>query len=80
MVPVSIEHAHKKCEHMVEKKKKMATTSPFSDPKSKSGASIQLLKRLEQCWNQTLNWDLFPTDLKEVHVASIFEGFVKFNS
>ena len=44
----------------------MATASPYGDPKSKSGASMQLLRRLEQCWNEKLNWDLLPSDLKEV--------------
>lgn len=45
----------------------MATASPYNDPKSRSGASVQLLRRLEQCWNEKLNWDLFPSDLKEVN-------------
>lgn len=44
---------------------KMAGISPCVDSKSKSG-SFQLLGRLEQCWTGDLNWELFPSNLKEV--------------
>ena len=44
----------------------MAGISPFSDARSRQSGSTQLLGRLEQCWHHDLNWDIFPTGLKQV--------------
>ena len=44
----------------------MAGISPFSDTRSRPSGSTQLYGRLEQCWRHDLNWDIFPTGLKQV--------------
>ena len=44
----------------------MAGISPFTESRPKSSGSFQLLRRLEQCWSNDLNWDLLPRTLKQV--------------
>ena len=44
----------------------MASLAALSPNSKQKMAKQQLSQRIERCWNQELNWSLFPTKLKEV--------------
>lgn len=35
--------------------------------------SRETRQRLERCWNEDLDWDLLPAELREVHVNVLVE-------
>ena len=51
----------------------MASSAGLSPSNSKQKlAKQQLSQRIERCWNQELDWNLFPTKLREVCSYVVF--------